>query len=80
MVSAKPKIAFVVSSQLFVRNYFRTDALSRLEAECDVTFLVSDTLTDMDPIQQPGRKVVVYQSDLRNRARQYDTYKVLIQR
>lgn len=80
IVNDRPRIAFVVSSPLFVRNYFRTDALGTLEERFDVTFVVADDLGDMSPVEKPGRKVVVYPADKANRARQFNTYKVLIQR
>lgn len=77
----KAKIAFVVSSELFVRNYFRTGALRRLEQDHDITFLVSDTITSQETIADGGRRrVVVYPSDAENRKRQFKTYKVLMQR
>jgi len=76
----KQKIAFVVSSELFVRNYFRTDALSRLEQENDVIFIVSSKIKDRDPIEKTGRRVDYYQVDQEHQKRQFKTYKVLMWR
>jgi hypothetical protein len=80
MAVEKPKITFVVHSPLYVRNYFRTDALSDLERRFDVHFVVSDQVGDLGPVMQSGRKVTVYESDLENMKAQYKTYKVLMWR
>ncbi|MEM1274342.1 MAG: hypothetical protein AAGF88_11025 [Pseudomonadota bacterium] len=76
----KPKIAFVVSSELFVRNYFKTDALAQLERDWDVHFVVSADIKDRDTIEGNGRKIVYYPVDHRHRKRQFKTYKVLMRR
>ncbi|MCU4654161.1 hypothetical protein N8I71_15050 [Roseibacterium sp. SDUM158016] len=76
----KPKILFAVTGQEFVRNYFSTAALAALEAEADVTFLVSDRLTDPAPVTSGNRKVLFFRSDPRKTKAQMNIYKVLMWR
>lgn len=76
----RPKVLFVVWSQLFVRNYFRTDALEQLERDFDVTFLVSDEIVDIGHIEKEGRNIVRYRHDRRHQKKQYKSYKVLMWR
>jgi len=80
MGDEKPKLTFVVTSQLSVRNYFQTDALSTLDEAFDVTFVVADSLSNPEPIKKPGRRIIWYSSDQENIKAQFKTYKVLMWR
>lgn len=77
---AKPKVLFAVTGHSLVRNYFRTDALEALEAEADITFLVSRTVSDLDKVTTPGRRVLFFKPDLAKTKAQMKIYKVLMWR